>query len=488
MTRSRNADDFREALRRIEREYEERYRPTIERIRQQVQETSETVPASVDEALEAHLRLFKVNKILAALNWGLGMGYGDPLNMINEAPLTSVSRDTRRFLDYLGFDCAETLRPLIVVETKRPKSKLPEKKKRQTYEDFFALGIAQSDLRGEWGKWIKDLQDYVISVKEKLNCVPARAVITNGDWLIIFEDPDNAFCSDSLPDPALIRVFTEFEALDDQANEIFNLLNYSALIEQKSPLQIIEICFHMDPKSIDKIAHGLFLTYSETAGIHEPPSPLIKVVPVVLLGSKDGKWITAEMRGPDYPLPDEEKKIPGHIAKVTNEADGLLREARKHIKNLTILSIVDFYDQVVDPGCQLGVVERECNTYSIVTGQAKHYFRKTPTVIDCQYHDWARASAAHRACNMVPIMSRQTNPRSFFFSGELHYCAHADVEMLKSSPLTPTNREFCGPRSNKDGEAFCEISKFEKYLCCRTCAFDEVCTRAPVFQLPCNPA
>ena len=33
---------------------------------------------------------------------------------------------------------------------------------------------------------------------------------------------------------------------------------------------------------------------------------------------------------------------------------------------------------------------------------------------------------------------------------------------------------------------FCEIGRFEWHLCCRTCAFEEVCTKAEVFHLPCQ--
>jgi hypothetical protein len=33
---------------------------------------------------------------------------------------------------------------------------------------------------------------------------------------------------------------------------------------------------------------------------------------------------------------------------------------------------------------------------------------------------------------------------------------------------------------------FCEIFSFEEYLCCRVCAFEEVCTKAPAFRLPCE--
>jgi len=72
------------------------------------------------------------------------------------------------------------------------------------------------------------------------------------------------------------------------------------------------------------------------------------------------------------------------------------------------------------------------------------------------------------------------------FWNEPHHCAHRDVISAKGTPITPANRSQCGPRSGRDGQAFCEIWRFEQHLCCRTCAFEEVCLKVAVFQLPCR--
>src|SRR5450759_1944815 len=88
-----------------------------------------------------------------------------------------------------------------------------------------------------------------------------------------------------------------------------------------------------------------------------------------------------------------------------------------------------------------------------------------------------------------PITVSNVKERSFFPSGETHHCAHGNVLLAKSSEITAENRARCGPRSGEDGEdgeAFCEIWSFEQRLCCRTCAFERVCTNADVFQLPCQ--
>ena len=57
----------------------------------------------------------------------------------------------------------------------------------------------------------------------------------------------------------------------------------------------------------------------------------------------------------------------------------------------------------------------------------------------------------------------------------------------KSCRITLENRDRCGSRSSGEQGAFCEIWRFEQHLCCRTCAFEDVCTKAEVFQgLPCK--
>jgi hypothetical protein len=121
----------------------------------------------------------------------------------------------------------------------------------------------------------------------------------------------------------------------------------------------------------------------------------------------------------------------------------------------------------------------------VVTGDKTHYLSPEPSVSQCPHHSWGKSHAMGVACNPSPILNRSITPRSFFFSDEVHYCAHRDVTAAKSSQLATANRIRCGARSGENSQAFCEIWRFETHLCCRTCAFEEVCTKAEVFHLPC---
>jgi len=133
-----------------------------------------------------------------------------------------------------------------------------------------------------------------------------------------------------------------------------------------------------------------------------------------------------------------------------------------------------------------GIPSPKSQEFLVVTGDNTHYLLGEPTVPNCPYHDWVRSMNDGYEAGNAAINKRSTSPRSFFFSGEPHHCAHRDVAAAKASQITPANRESCGLRSGKVLEAFCEIWRFEEHLCCRVCAFQEVCTKAQAFNLPCE--
>jgi hypothetical protein len=131
------------------------------------------------------------------------------------------------------------------------------------------------------------------------------------------------------------------------------------------------------------------------------------------------------------------------------------------------------------------VAERAADQFVLFLGHDRHFLKAEPSVPNCPFHNWTDARA--RAVEWGSAnLARSTRPRSFFMSGEIHHCAHRAVAGTKASPIGPTNRDRCGPRSGNDGQAFCEIFRFEVSLCCRTCAFEQVCSKAAVFHLPCR--
>lgn len=49
----------------------------------------------------------------------------------------------------------------------------------------------------EWSQWLTTLRDDVRSLHTKATQPPKRVVMTNGDWSILFLDPDDAFVQDT---------------------------------------------------------------------------------------------------------------------------------------------------------------------------------------------------------------------------------------------------------------------------------------------------
>jgi hypothetical protein len=43
-----------------------------------------------------------------------------------------------------------------------------------------------------------------------------------------------------------------------------------------------------------------------------------------------------------------------------------------------------------------------------------------------------------------------------------------------------------GPRSGQNRDVFCEIAPVDEFLCCRLCAFQQVCSASDILRLPCN--
>jgi hypothetical protein len=72
-----------------------------------------------------------------------------------------------------------------------------------------------------------------------------------------------------------------------------------------------------------------------------------------------------------------------------------------------------------------------------------------------------------------------------FGDGTHNHCAHRAVRQLKEAQIDHTNRERFGPRGSVEDGPFCKVWAFEHFLCCQTCAFQNVCKQSIVRLLPC---
>ena len=491
MRRVRNANDFRIQFREIAERYQYFFRETIEQIKSTYSQTPlGKIPSSIDESLEAHIRFYLVNSLLAALNWRLDTNPEDGLpNLVPEVPVHDAERGTTRFLDYLGLE-RQTNAPLLVVETKRPSSKLPrldEKERSDTPEEIISQGLKGTFLPGGWTHWIVTLKDYVRAVYQQTNRVPKRVVITNGDWLILFLEPADAFLAGGSANPINILIFHNRDDIEKRYLDLFHHLEHGNVLGKTDTLLLSELPFNIAIESVDRLMHGLRLLYFKEPSLWEYSPPVIKITPVIFIRSRYESWLRVEGPQKEYRLPDHEELLTNHLLEIEQAATDLLIKVNQALNKLLRPSSLSEHYENMDSFKQIcGVREVKKDEFLIATGDKTHYLLPEPSVPNCPHHDWRHSHSTGVALTL-PVSARSTSPRSFFVSSEIHHCAHRDVITAKSSAISQQNLIKCGVRSGEEGQAFCEIWSFEQHLCCRTCAFETVCTKAEVFKLPCIP-
>lgn len=496
MTVVANADTFALACRRLQGSYESTFKYRIAQVRAQFgkqlpQGEREVALDLLDQALEAHARAYVVNGVLGALNWRIESLPEDGLGeLIPEAPVLSLLSDTTRFLDYLGLE-RETNVPLLIVETKRPSSVLPQltgtaRAKAASFPETLALGLAGEALSGSWNGWLKDLRDYVRTAAAKGGQYPRRAVITNGDWFVVFMDPADSFGDAVKRDPSQILVFESAADIQARAGEFFSSLAHQFVVRHAPALKLGAVAFEITSSKVRSAMHGLRLRYSEHREVYAV-LPTISVAPILLLGLVNGSWIRVEIPPRAFDVPHDPVALASHLHEVEAAAADLREKVNTALAaNLPLMSLDEHYADSDGFAGLKGVVENATDDFIVVTGTHTHYVRETPTVPACPYHDSSRATQDAVAAQPV-LLVRSMDPRSFFVSGEPHHCAHIVVSDAKASPITGLNLEQCGPRSGQAGHAFCEIFRFETRLCCRTCAFETICTKAQVLNvMPCQ--
>lgn len=281
-------------------------------------------------------------------------------------------------------------------------------------------------------------------------------------------------------------LFCDLRTLNDaSASELFGALDYDIVSGTARPLLPGQILFSLDAKDIDRAMHGLTLVY-ELVGRVFHPSPIVTVSPILLIGSRYGTWITVDGPSKDIELPRKYDELNAHLNDITEMGQELLAQVNKILKKkLRVISLVDHYADE-DSFKAVKGIRNDRDKYTIVTGEHYHYLLKAPAKPQCLYHEWGHSKGAGIETNPGPILVRSVHPRSFFYSSESHHCTDRDVHATRAEPMKPRIREKCGTRSGQENEAFCEIWSFETHLCCRTCAFLNVCSKAEVFHLPCE--
>jgi hypothetical protein len=449
----------------------------------------------IREILEAHVREYFINAFLLALNWRISAAPEDGIpNLAVEVRVKSRSNGRMRFIDYLGSD-GPTSVPLLLLEAKRPGYELPyvvgPGPPSATYRDIIARGLARERLSGEWNEWLESLRDYANSAERQWGRYPRRVVITNGDWLVAFLDPKNAFAKGEDADALRILVIQKGEELEKRSSEIFMELEYHQVVGKSPPLHLGELAFHVQAATAVGAMHGVRLLYVEEPRLDLPPRPVIRVAPILFVELASGGFLRVDSDGGDFAMPDGIADFERHLLDVSESATRLLESARSRLT--AELPLHDLTPDGMGPkrfSDPIGVMRQkrgdEQNEYVITTGRRTHFCHRSPSILNCPYHNWERCNREGVAAPLEPRLQQSVSPRSFFRSGDVNHCSHVDLARSKSSAITSQIAPRCGWRESFLGEPFCAIWEFETELCCRTCSFEGACTASPAFVLPCD--
>jgi len=490
--RGLGANDFRTAFRGITAKYREHFEPQIAELRAKYANPSRQDPR-LEQVLEAHVRTYVIDGMLSALRWVIVPSAPDEIeNMIVEAQVDPAT-GARRFMDYLGYENGVD-EPLLVVEAKRPTDfPIPANGSMETASALVAKWLGDpTSAPGLWSEWLPSLRDYVQSVVLRTGRFPVRTAITDGNWLLIFERPADSFVQGGTPKPDFIHVFASADEIIERYNRVFELLDQREVSRRAEELPPGAIRGAVDPAQVVSLMHGLRLRYtrSETVG-HLVPT--ISVNAVIFLRSNTGSWLKVAHRVVDTEairfLPYRYDALAEHLEDVRIDAERLLERVRHWLgRPMEPATLTGHYADGAFEGMH-GVEEvpgRE-GDFWIATGRATHFLLSAPEVAICPFHDFGRAR--EQQCQVLdsPLVNPSIKgPRAFFTNGKAHHCCHEDVSGAKHVLIEIENLEKCGTRSGKIKEVFCEIAHVEELLCCRLCAFHEVCGASAILALPCN--
>jgi hypothetical protein len=500
MKKNLQAYQFGEEFSHIRDAYENKYRSQIQRIRNSfsANQAQQSQPL-LDECLEYHARVYVINGLFEALNWPI-LCEDDMPSLIPEMPISSLEEGRKRYIDYLGIN-PSTNKPLLIVEAKRPSLGLPtivhiepEIDPTNNIARSIVEGLKGKSLGREWDEILKQVKDYVNLTISESQYAPLRAVITNGDWLLLFLNPLQTFHNENINGDEIL-IYINRDHIIERAIEIWGYLEYNQVVGNigKRIINVGELPFFVDSRQIRKMIFGLRMKYTELP-THDTARPEVIVLPVILLSSQKDCWIIIQRRFQGFDIPHKYELIKSHIGQVKDFGSNLLKETLTALGDpIDISTITSHYEQnELDfkelPGVQQIEVNSTTKTqeFLIITGTDFHFIHDTPSYPNCVFHSWKEAKDAAVAID-YPIMTPSVfKPRSFFSDAQDHHCAHSSVLAAKSGTVNKDNKALCGLRSGSDGSPFCEIIQFEEYLCCKTCIFDGICERVALFKIPCR--
>lgn len=479
------SNQFRKACADYEQEIRDQLRAVFNAMDPAVRDNT-----SRDENLEEHIRTYVIDPLLESLNWRVGK------NTIVEAFVRDRETHRRRRLDYLGFEC-NTTRPLLIVEAKRPDAPFLDVKRsaepgrNYLYNDLLlqALhhlkdpGVQRPPLLDDWFEWLTDVRDYCLSTQENTGVMPIRLIITNGTWLVLLTDLDDAFKGTAVPTSSKIRLYQNSGHILENAREVFNLLDYRQLVALNQPFLPADLPAHFDCGQFEFGMSALHIFYADTPFRREPV-PAVNVEPEVILRHRTGGWVrvTSDCGAR---LPHNPKYLDQYLDEVKVAHQSLMAQLHLVVgRHIPLLPISEHYERGFYAELP-GLRRISTNEFLAITGAEPNFVKGSAEFDACRYH-WFDLAAMDQVAPLRVPSGASTNPRTHFGSGTALHCAHRAVQALKSASIGTDNRARFAPRDDAEDGPFCKLWGFETFLCCHRCIFQPVCHQSVGAVMPCR--
>jgi hypothetical protein len=457
-------------------------------IRAELEGSRRVDPARPLELLERRTRRFLIDGILSALDWDVA----DPAVIREEARAASGAKDAL-FFDYLGLRTTDEA-PVLIVEAKhadlappKPKwgtAKAPNPTAEHLSKELAIIkgGSGTSRSNAEWSSYLKDLRTYVGALGNVGRTTLRRVVITSGRWLIIFNDPDDAFIKEGIPDTSAILFFASTEEMQEGVERLYWTLHRKCLIDDL-PL-VVSVTDALKWMSGDRITSYLRAVFVATrrigATIRDYPARVL--YPALVLETESRWFVIVDSDARRFEELTDVDDISPMLQELQRRGDALEGRVRSLIGNAgSPGSLADFpglpnplsrgpFAPVIleaEPDSLVGRVARTASRKRLVyakhdagagsevvavTGEEWFYKLDHPLGPACDFHGWREAKLAGVSVDDAP---GQYSDISFTSNTQVRHCANGDHRAVRSR--------------------HCHLRVIETHLCCRSCVYQREC-------------
>lgn len=471
--------DFRRQITDLKADYERNCLPEIERVTAQIKGVSSADLSGQGRAyvLEAQVRQYLLDPILNFLGWNLE----NPASLLVEDAVDSnVEGEHRRFMDYHGREKNKVGidRSLLIVEAKRPNVILPGPATMSSKEiameivkAIIAISTDDTEYRTFTTDWISRLTaliEYATRTKALCEEAPVRVAITNGEWFIVFLNPEISLVRKS-PSSEEILVFKNLDEVIDRANDFYECLGYSYLSSEIPDQHPSDLHKFVSRGETIGVALGVELCFNLIRNIQ--PTMAARVYANVR--TSKGIWVKFfKNYQPPYELmPGKKAEFLEKIALLQQYADELIVELKIHA-SVNLLTPVEterifFEDGIASEWHSTTLnFSPTAELHYLTVGNTGFYVVPDESYDGCDFHAYGPCATAGNPAPPHAIMGQNRSPPVYFASGSELHCAHKTVHAAR--------------------ESLCVIKSFESHMCCQRCSFRERCWPDGTDHLPCS--